>query len=318
VPQSLIAAARFALQACAAAGLAACAAYPEAGFGSRTSAVSVPDAPFIPQDRYQCGPAALLTVLTYSGAATSMETMVNRVYIPGREGSLQDELVAAARSEGRIPYVIEPSLAAVGAELDAGRPVLVLQNLGVDWIPRWHYAVVFGVDPDGGLVHLRSGTDRDRATRVPVFLRTWARSGFWGLVVLRPGELPADPDPDRFYTALAALDATGHGSTSLASWQAAADAWPDSTTPVFALGNHALGTGDFAVAEVRYRAVLAMDPRHVAARNNLAYVLAATGRRDAAVEELERALAEPALPPHWRAELEGSMAEIAAGGMPMP
>jgi hypothetical protein len=59
-----------------------------------------------------------------------------------------------------------------------------------------------------------------------------------------------------------------------------------------------------------------MDPQHAAARNNLAHVLAATGRRDAAIAELERALALPALPANWRAELEDSLAEIAAGARP--
>ena len=247
-----------------------------------------------------------------------MEALVQRVYIPGREGSLQTESLAATRALGRIPYRIDPALAAVASELDAGRPVLVLQNLGVDWLPRWHYAVVFGADPAGGWVHLRSGTDEDRETRVPVFLRTWARGGFWGFVVLRPGELPADPDPARFFAALAALDATGQGATVLPSWQAAAAAWPDATTPPFALGNHALESGDFAVAEARYLAVLALDPQHAAARNNLAHVLAATGRREAAVAELERALTQPELSAHWRAELEDTLAEITVSGPPKP
>ena len=128
--------------------------------------------------------------------------------------------------------------------------------------------------------------------------------------MLRPGDLPADPDPERFFAALAALDATGQGAAALPSWQAAAVAWPDATTPTFALGNHALERRDYIAAEARYRAVLSLDPRHAAARNNLANVLAATGRREAAVAELEQALAQPALPAHWRAELEDTLAEI--------
>ena len=311
-------AARTLARVCLLGALSSCASYPDAGFGSGATAAAVPDTPFFPQERYQCGPAALLTVLAHSGVATSMDALVQRVYIPGRGGSLQTELLAATRAAGRIPYQIEPVLAALASELEAGRPVLVLQNLGVTWLPRWHYAVVFGVDPAGGLVHLRSGTAPDRATRVPVFLRTWARGEFWGFVVLRPGELPADPDPERFFAALAALDATGHGAAALPSWQAAAVAWPDATTPPFALGNHALEHRDYAAAEARYRAVLSLDARHAAARNNLAHVLAATGRRDAAVAELEQALTQPALPAHWRAELEDTLAEITLPGPELP
>ena len=65
------------------------------------------DVPFHPQTEYQCGPAALATVLGASGVATSPEALVPQVYLPGREGSLQMELVAATRRAGRIPYEVE-------------------------------------------------------------------------------------------------------------------------------------------------------------------------------------------------------------------
>ncbi|MGA0033840.1 MAG: hypothetical protein ACO3HA_10980, partial [Burkholderiales bacterium] len=51
-------------------------------------------APFFPQEEYQCGPAALATVLAYSGAAATPEVLVPQVYLPGREGSLQTEMLA--------------------------------------------------------------------------------------------------------------------------------------------------------------------------------------------------------------------------------
>ena len=69
-----------AMAAAAAAGLAACAAYPEAGFREAAVPQSVDETPFHPQSRYQCGPAALLTLLDHSGVATTMETLVDRVY----------------------------------------------------------------------------------------------------------------------------------------------------------------------------------------------------------------------------------------------
>ena len=60
----------------------------------------------------------------------------------------QVELVAAIRRYGRVPYEIEPSLSSLTAELQAGRPVLVLQNLGIKIAPLWHYAVVVGYSPE--------------------------------------------------------------------------------------------------------------------------------------------------------------------------
>jgi hypothetical protein len=57
---------------------------------------------------------------------------------------------------------------------------------------------------------LRSGTDKRRIMRTSVFLRTWQRSGFWAVTTLNPGELPADPDRDRYVEAAAGLEQTGH------------------------------------------------------------------------------------------------------------
>jgi tetratricopeptide (TPR) repeat protein len=291
--------------------LAGCASYPAAGFKPGARAQAVPDTPFYPQTRYHCGPAALLSVLEFSGARTTMPALVERVYLPDREGSLQAEMLAAARASGRVPYRVDASLDAILAELGAGRPVLVLQNLGISWAPRWHYAVVYAADPESGSIRLRSGTEAERQTPAPLFLRTWARGNFWGFVVLRPGELPANPDPERFIAALVAMDATGHGDVALPSWQSAHAEWPNRTLPLFALGNAALAAGDAAEAESLFRRLLDAEPRHAAARNNLAHALTAQGQTDAAIAELRIALSQPDLTESLRRELEDSLSGIA-------
>src|SRR3569623_1363896 len=125
-----------------------------------THAVELDAVPFFPQERYQCGPAALATVLAWSGAAVTADQLVPQVYLPARQGSLQPELLAAARRYQRLPYVLEPDLAALLREVGAGHPVLVLQNLGLSWAPRWHNAVVVGYDLARDEVVLRSGAGR--------------------------------------------------------------------------------------------------------------------------------------------------------------
>jgi hypothetical protein len=296
---------------------AGCASYPAASFKAGAPARALPDTPFYPQVRYQCGPAALQSVLEYSGARSTMAALVERVYLPDRRGSLQAEMLAAARAAGRIPYRVDPSLDAILDELGAGRPVLVLQNLGIGWAPRWHYAVIYAVNPESGTIWLRSGTEPERQTPARVFLRTWARADFWALVVLRPGELPANPDPERFLAALVAMDATGNGDAALPSWRSAQAMWPNLPLPLFALGNAALAAGDAADAESLFRRLLEIQPRHAAARNNLAHALAAQGRTEAAIAELGVALSQSDLTEGLRRELEDSLSGIAdAHGRP--
>jgi hypothetical protein len=253
-------------------------------------AIELEDTPFYPQERYQCGPAALTTILVKSGRAVSLDDVVGKVYLPGRQGSLQLELLAATRTEGRLPYVIDGTLDAIWKELQAGRPVLVLQNMGVAAIPRWHYAVVVGIDARRGDVILRSGTDRRRKTPTRVFLRTWQRSGYWAMIALAPGELPAAADRSRYFEAIAALEQVGRSGEAAIAWQTALLEWPGDTVALFGLANARFAMQDFDAAETAYRELLELDPGQSAARNNLALALAHQGKYDAAIEEIEFAL----------------------------
>lgn len=274
--------------------LAGCASIPPSvsELPVRGGSIELADTPFYPQERYQCGPAALTTVLVASGAAVTLDDIVKKVYLPGRQGSLQFELLAAARTEGRLPYPVDGTLSTIWQELEAGRPVLVLQNLGVSAIPRWHYAVVVGIDTENDEVVLRSGTDERRVTPTRAFLHTWRRGGYWGLVALKPGELPAAVDRARYFEAVAALEEAGRAEAATAAWGAALSQWPGDTVALFGLANANLALRNFAAAEDAYRTLLDRDSSLLAARNNLALALAEQGEFDAALQEISVALSE--------------------------
>jgi hypothetical protein len=108
-----------------------------------------------------------------------------------------------------MAVTVEPALDALLAEVAAGHPVLVLQNLGLDWLPRWHYAVVIGYDLERQELVLRSGTERRRITPFGVFLNTWDRAERWGIVVLPPQTLPARARPGPWLEAASGLEALG-------------------------------------------------------------------------------------------------------------
>ncbi len=237
--------------------------------------VELADTPFFPQERYQCGPAALATVLNARGVAISPEALVPQVYLPAREGSLQAEIIAAVRRQGLLAVTVEPEIDDLLEEVAAGHPVLVLQNLGLDWLPRWHYAVVVGYDLDAQELVLRSGTEARRMTQFGVFLRTWDRSRRWGIVVLEPGSLPARARPAAYLDAVSGLEALGKLEAARAAYRAAADQWPDQAVAWLGLGNTEYALGHHAAAEEALRRALAAKPGEYAAWNNLAYALAA-------------------------------------------
>lgn len=279
------------LLACCAFG-AACSTIPPSvsDYGPAASPLELADTPFFPQEQFQCGPAALATLLTASGIATEPESLVGQVYLPARQGSLQAEMLSAARNAGRLPYVLTPTFASITAELAVGRPVLILQNLGVSWAPYWHYAVVVGADANSQQIVLRSGTEARRIMRTPVFLRTWRRSGFWAITTLTPGELPADPDHDNYVAAVAALEDTGHHRAARDAWSSGLTEWPGDTTQLFGLANAEYALGNYSLAESHYREALQIDAMLLGARNNLAMALLAQGRSGDAIAEIETAI----------------------------
>jgi len=252
--------------------------------------VELTDVPFFPQSRYQCGPAALATALGASGVSVSPDALADRVYVPGRKGSFQVELAAAARHYGRIPYPVRDGLDGLYAELAAGRPVLVLQNLAFSWAPAWHYAVVVGSEPDRQRLVLRSGRTERQQMRLKSFDRTWALADRWGLVMLRPGELPSRGSPHDY---LAAIVAASHDLTSAEQTQALAAgiaAWPEDADLTFAAANLAHGQGDLPQAARLYRQVLVSAPDHVGALNNLADLLSVTGCQSEALILVEQGI----------------------------
>jgi hypothetical protein len=78
--------------------------------------------PFFPQEDNFCGPAALATVVAWSGISVEPEQIAERVYTPGRKGTLQSDILAAARREGRLAVPVT-SLRDVMTEIAAGHPV---------------------------------------------------------------------------------------------------------------------------------------------------------------------------------------------------
>ena len=239
--------------------------------------VEIRAAPFFPQERHQCGPAALATVLKYQGLAVAPADLVSQVYLPAREGSIPVEMAAAARRNGMLVYPLSPSLANALREVAAGHPLLVLQNLGLDWAPRWHYAVLIGYDLDTGEVVLRSGTVRRWVTPLATFERTWARAGRRAWVILPPGQIPATARVVPYLEAAADLERTGRRHRAFAAWQAAVQRWPDAYRAWLTYGNALYDQGDVHGAMQAFLRATHLHPASTSAWNNLAYALLGDG-----------------------------------------
>jgi tetratricopeptide (TPR) repeat protein len=245
--------------------------------------------PFHAQDRYQCGPAALATVFGAAGVAVAPESLVDEVYLPARRGSLQTELIAATRRRDLVAYELERSFEALLNEIVAGQPVLVLQNLGIDAWPRWHYAVVIGYDVAADVLLLRSGTTARQRLSRRRFEGSWQRAGRWALVVSRADSPPVTAMPLRWLRAAADLEQTGRIAAARIAQRTAAARWPEFSLAAVALANGELADGDAAAAERTLRQAVARGAADAIVHNNLADLLGKRGCRAAALQAVEAA-----------------------------
>ena len=245
--------------------------------------------PFYPQEAYQCGPASLAMALTWSGIQANPETITPEVFTPSRKGSLQSAMIGAARRHGRLAYPITGPDAMV-EEVAAGHPVIVLQNLGLSWYPVWHYAVVVGYDLHKGTVILHSGVTPRKRLSFRVFYNTWARSDYWGLLVLPPSRLPAMVTKHNYISAVLGLEKARQWRAAIEGYNTALVRWPDSLSARMGLGNSYYALGDLESAEAAFREATRRFPTDGMAYNNLAQVLWDQGKQQDALEAARRAV----------------------------
>jgi hypothetical protein len=246
--------------------------------------------PFFPQKAHHCGPATLAMVLAWTGIPVEPDDVAAKVFTPSEKGTLQAAMISAARRFGRIAYPISGPDELL-AEVVAHHPVIVLQNLGLSWFPRWHYSVVVGYDLTNRHVLLHSGTTQGKLVPLNVFDKTWARSARWGLLVLRPDNLPATATEARFVSAVVGLERARHWNAAVTGYKTALVRWPRSFGALMGLGNTYYALDEKALAAHTFRIGTERFPTEGSAFNNLAQVLWEQGERKGALKAARRAVA---------------------------
>lgn len=252
--------------------------------------VELTQVPFFEQGDFLCGPATLAMVLTAAGKPATVESLTPQVYLPGRQGSLQAEMMGATRRAGLVAYPLTPQMEALMRELAAGRPAIVLLNLSFRLVPIWHYAVVIGYDLDIEKFIVRSGRKARDEWSYGFLEYLWKDSGYWAMLALPPGVLPATARENEFSGSVAALENAGGRREARESYEALLKRWPENLVGLFGLGNVEYALGNLAGAERAFRRATEAHPQSAPAFNNLAHVLAQMGRLPEAETAARRAV----------------------------
>jgi len=283
-------------------------AAPPAGLSRRVNLA----VPFVAQHDELCGPAVLSMLLKATGLPGPMSTLTEQVYLPGRGGSLQIEMLAATRRQGALAFTLPPQLHAVCEQLATGTPVALLLNLSLPIWPRWHYAVLVGYDLDAGVAWLHSGTVARDEWPLATLERTWARAGAWAFVALPPGRWPLQIDAASATAAAAAFERSQGRAVKAAgvAWRSAQSRWPEALGPAIGLGTWELERGN-ARAAARLFDAAARRHDSAAAWNNLAIARARLGQRTAARAAIERAAQRAReAEPRWLDEINATRRDL--------
>lgn len=253
--------------------------------------VELEKVPFVAQEEFHCGPSALAMSIGTLREGVSLDELVAQVYLPGRQGSLQVEMLAAPRRHGLVTYPLEPRFEAMLREIAAGNPVIVLMDFGVWPVPVWHYAVAVGYDVGTRQIVLRSGRKPRSPMPFALFEYLWRESGYWSMVVMPPDRLPATAKEEPYLAAISALERAGQRRPALAAYRRFLASWPDNPKALFGLANTLHAEGELEPALAALRAAHARDPASVPVLNNLAQTLSDLGFQREAIGYAEQALA---------------------------
>ncbi len=251
-------------------------------------------------------------MLGYRGIAITPETLRSQVYIPAKGGALSVELVARARRMGLLVYPLQPAIADLLLELNAGNPVLVFQNLGFDWWPQWHFAVAIGYDLDKQTIVLRSGSEANYSIDLQLFVTTWQRAAGWAVVIMPPNQLPVTAAATGFLQSASELEQIGKTKEAQSAYDAALVRWSDHPVALIGSGNTAFALGNYEAASAQFIKYINVDPNSPVGWNNLAYSLQKLGCSTAAVQAVKCANTLSPNSSQYRSSLEDILAAINA------
>ena len=258
---------------------------------ARQTSIVLDDVPFVKQRTKHCGPASLASVMQWLGLEANPDALAPQLYIDARNGSLQNDLLGAARRHGLLAYEHKGKFKSLLQQLQAGVPVIVLQNLATSWAPVWHYSVVVGYDASKEHIFLHDGYHASKTVNFKYFEYTWRHADYWALSLHKPGDIPEGSTPTDYVYAAHGLELANRQNEALLAYQSASERWPDNFIARMGQGNIHYQSGNYLEALKAYQQASRLKPNSAEALHNLAWALLRNGKKNDAVETMNSAIA---------------------------
>lgn len=150
---------------------------------SKEGGFMIKGVPFISQQKYYCGPASLAMVLNFWGGKFNQDEIAKELYIEELKGTLNFDLEFYSRHKGYRAKSARGTLEELKALILQGKPVIILEDLGMGPIKKWHYSVVVGYNNNRKVIISHSGVEDYHITEYSSLLDTWGKSNKWMLII---------------------------------------------------------------------------------------------------------------------------------------
>ena|ERR1017187_5709591 len=207
-------------------------------------AIELREVPFIEQTENFCGPASLAMIMNWAGKSTSLDEAGKQIYTPGKAGAFQEDILGAGRREGLLSLSIH-GVPALIEELASGHPVIIFENLGFSWFPKWHYAVVVGYDLNERKFIIHSGSHAFKRITFAKLETDWTLADSWGAVILPPTEISTSADDLDQVAAASVLEKMGKATEAQKIYKNILNRWPNSIGSLIGLGNIYYAAGNY-------------------------------------------------------------------------
>lgn len=233
------------------------------------------DVPFLTPIETSQAPSCLAMVASYYGHAIQPEAVAALGHTPDRQDrrsiEMPMEIRDAAQNLGFVAYIMKMGIESLRAEIDAERPVIVLQHSASDDSPGWRYAVVAGRSPDNQYLLLHSGRHKYYRHPRQTFADTWQRANNRALIITPVGDIPASASQAVVIKAASALEKAGKLRAAQITYASAAERWPNSFAAYIGLAGTHMRLHEPLAASQAYEQALQLDTRSVQALNSFVY-----------------------------------------------
>lgn len=241
------------------------------------------EVPFVAQGDNLCGPATLKMASEKYIPGTPLETYKKFAFAEKAGGTFKSDMLSTTRRLGLVPYRVS-NLKTMLSEIDQNRPVIVFQNLGLSWFPKWHYALLTGYDSQKNIVYLHSGFTAYDEMGFSLFVRTWKRGENWSYAILPSDIIPSYAEWEEVLDNATTFDNLKNIDVSRNIYSSMTKRWPNRFEPYLGLANieYALNKKKSAISYIKK--AIEIEPNHPALLYNLAVLYQETGQKKLAFQ----------------------------------